>query len=940
MMQRVKILFGILMSLLVFLSTVSAFAGMDNRVTKTLVLKNNLEVLLMSDPDVDRSAAALSIGVGHLYDPKDKQGLAHYLEHMLFLGTEKYPEVGSFKDFLTAHSGGSNAYTGDNITNYFFQVSHDGFSEALDRFADFFRAPLFDKTYAEREVQAVNNEFEKNKLQDGWRASHLTNQIAKEGHPMRHFGIGNAETLAGDNRPALLEFHKKYYAARIMRLAVLSKLTLVEQERLIRKLFSDIPDHPVTLPEVPADYRPPLDGKYRLLKIKTIKDIRSLSLEFPTINLAEHKESKPASIVATVIGHEGEGSLLSKLKKEGLALGLSAGGGYSHPNLSSFGISVSLTPKGLVQYERVLELVFSYIEMLKKTGFEKYTFDETQAMAEIDFEWKSPQEGMGFMAGKAALMQDYKLEEVEELPHLFKKHDPDAYRAVLNTLTPENMLVVLKSQDVETGKVEKYFGTEYTLTEVAGERYDRLAHPPEPKGMGYPEKNDFVPYNLEMVEETPSLVRDDEFAKVWFQYDHKFKQPKVYIRYKIETPYVYDSVENLALSKLYNLAIHEGLNELTYPISLAGLVYSLDIEKSGMVLSVGGYTERINDLIKLVAKNMKTIKISKQKFENIKEAVLRDLRNRQLGQAYMRASYFHRQLWQLKQYTEEEMLAAMESVTLEDVRAYSKKLYERVYVTGMIHGNWTEDYVKSSVNILLAELSGLPLPEDQRYKEEVAVLRPGETVRFSKQVQDNNNALYYTLQVGERDMKRQAKLSLVASIVESDFYTQMRTNQQLGYIVWSFDNRLEERLFFKMIIQSSNYSPFELQKRVEEWMKKADGLLDNLSDDEFERHRKSMIVSLQKKGDSISAVANDLYYFATEEDGDFLFKEKLLQAVKGLSKSEVVEAGKTLFGNPRIARSIILVRSSDNTESVPDDVLTTIDQIKNRQATPVSVISQ
>ncbi|CAI2718444.1 Pitrilysin [Nitrospina watsonii] len=939
-MHRIKILSGILIVLLIVLLNVSAFAGMDNRKTKTLVLGNNLEVLLMSDPDVDRSAAALSVGVGHLYDPQEKMGMAHYLEHMLFLGTEKYPEVGSFKDFLTAHSGSSNAYTGDNITNYFFQSSHDAFPEAMDRFSDFFRAPLFDKTYAEREVQAVNNEFEKNKLQDGWRASHLTNQVSKEGHPIRNFGIGNADTLAGDNRPALLEFHDKYYSARIMRLSVLSKLTLLELERIVQKYFSNISDHSVNLPEVPSDYRQPLSGKYRLLKIKTIKDVRSLSLDFPTIRLADYKESKPASIVATVIGHEGQGSLLSKLKKEGLALGLSAGGGYSHPNLSSFGITINLTPKGMDKYERVLELVFSYIEMLKKTGFEKYTFEETQAMAEIDFEWKSPQEGMGFMAGKAAMMQIYKLDEVEELPYLFKKYDPDAYRAVLNTLTPENMLVVLNGQNVETDQVEKFFGTEYSLTQVGGSAYDKLTHPPEPEGMTYPEKNDFVPYKLEMVEEDPSLIRDDQYAKIWFKFDHKFKQPKVYIRYRIETPHVYDTVDNLALSKLYNLAIHEGLNELTYPISLAGLVYSIDIEKQGMTLSVGGYTERINDLLKLVAKNMKTIKISKQKFGNIKEAVLRDIRNRQLGQAYMRASYFHRQLWQVKQYTEEELLAALEPITLEDVRQYSQRLYERVYATGLVHGNWTVAEVKSSVNILLGELSSLPLAENERYKEEVAVLRPGEKVRFSQQVQDNNNALYYTLQVGERSMERQAKLSLIASIVESDFYTQMRTNQQLGYIVWSFENRMEERLFFKMIIQSSNYSPFELQKRVEAWMDKTDGLLSALSDEEFERHRRSLIVSLEKQGDSIGAVASDLYYYATEEDGNFQFKEQLVEAVRKLSKDDVVAAAKKLFQSPQVARSIILVRSNANDDAVPDDVLTTIDQIKNRRATPVGVIPQ
>ena len=85
----------------IFLLVVSAEAVKgDKRETKTFSLENGLDILLVSDPDVHRSAAALSVGVGHLHDPEEKQGLAHYLEHMLFLGTKKYPEVGSFKKFL------------------------------------------------------------------------------------------------------------------------------------------------------------------------------------------------------------------------------------------------------------------------------------------------------------------------------------------------------------------------------------------------------------------------------------------------------------------------------------------------------------------------------------------------------------------------------------------------------------------------------------------------------------------------------------------------------------------------------------------------------------------------------------------------------------------------------------------------------------------------
>jgi insulysin len=655
-----------------------------------------------------------------------------------------------------------------------------------------------------------------------------------------------------------------------------------------------------------------------------------LELEFPTIRLHDHQDSKPASIVASVIGYEGKGSLLSKLKEEGLALGLSAGGGNSHPNISTFDISVSLTEKGEAEYQRVLEIVFAYIEMLQKKGVKEYTFKEAQAMAQIDFDWKSPQEGMGYAAGRAALMQNYKLSEVETLPYLFTKYEPEAYKAILKTLNPENMLVSLMSQKVQTDKVEKYFGTEYALQEVGGESFDKLAHPPHINGISYPEKNDFIPYNLALIDDKPITVRDDDQAKVWFKFDDRFKQPKVYIRLLIETPRVYDTVDHLAQSKLYDMALQEGLNEITYPISLAGLSYNLGIEKRGMTLTVGGYSERITDLLQLVAKNLQQIRIDEDKFQNLKEAIVRSMENRKLGQSYSRAAYYNRQVWVVKQYTEDQLIDAMKAVTLNDITDYAQKLYERVYVQGVIHGNWNVKQARKSLDIVLAEFNSQPLPKEERYQEIVEVLDPGETIRFSKQIADNNNSIYYTLQVGERNFREQARASMVASIVESDFYTQMRTNQQLGYIVWSFQNQMEERLFFKMIIQSAGYGPFELQKRVEGWMKTSEKLFKNLSDEEFEKHRESIIVSLEKKGDSIAEVTGDLYYFAVDEKGDFDFKKKLVKAVKNLTKDEVVQAGLRILQDPKVARSVILMRSRSNKDKVPQGVLSEANHLKTK----------
>ncbi|MFQ5673596.1 MAG: insulinase family protein [Nitrospinales bacterium] len=936
-MRWVKLSLFCKVFLLIFLFFQWSPVEAAKRVTRTLTLENGLSVFLVHDPDVHRSAAALSVGTGSIFDPEDKLGLAHYLEHMLFLGTQKYPEVGSFKKYLNANSGASNAYTAKSITNYFFQVSHEAFEGALDRFSDFFKAPLFDEHYAEREVNAVSSEHDKNVMSDGWRNNYIIDLISEPGHPLRKFGTGNKETLAGDNRPALLDFYEKYYSASNMKLAVLSKLSLREQTALVKKLFLPIKNRPVVLPKIDPEYRKPLQGKFRLLKIKTIKDTRSLQLSFPTIRLKDHLDSKPASLVAYIIGYEGKGSLLSQLKAEGLALGLSAGGSFSHPAINSFRISISLTPRGVKHYQRALDLVFAYVNMLRKHGIEKYTFEERQTMAQIDFDWKDPDEGMGYVASMAGLMQDYPLEKVETEPFLYEKFDPQAYRGVLESLVPQNMLAVLSTNSVATDSRDKFYGAEYSSTAVDGEAFRRLTHPPAVPTMFYPEKNNFIPYNLALVEENPHLVRDDDLAKVWFKFDHRFKQPKVFIKFRIETPKVYNTVDNYARAKLYDASIHEGLNEMVYPIQLAGFSYSLDLEKKGVVLTVGGYSTRVSDLLRLVARNLIEIKIDAEKFKNIKEAIIRGLKNRKLGMAFHRGGYFNRLLLLAKDYNEEQVISALQPVTLEDVKAYARTLYEKVYITGLAYGNWNDKEVESGIRVLLEEIPGRPLPENERYQEVVEILGPGENAVFSRKVKDTNNSIIYTLQIGEFDLAKQARTSMIASIVESDFYTQMRTNQQLGYIVGSFHRRIEDRLFFNFVIQSATHPSFDLLNRLKGWLADSGKLFDNLSDQEFERHRKGLIVSLEKEPDSMAGVTGDLYYLATREKGNFQFKEQLIEVVKKLTKEEVVAAAKTLLQDMVTPRLAVLMRAAGNNEPVPDGVLSEVTQFKNRDKSSASL---
>jgi len=116
----------------------------DNRNYRYLVLDNALRVLLVEDPDTDKAAASLTVLRGSYHEPAEHQGLAHFLEHMLFIGTERYPEVDGYQQFIATHGGSSNAYTAAEHTNYFFDIEPGQFEAAMDRFSQFFISPLLD----------------------------------------------------------------------------------------------------------------------------------------------------------------------------------------------------------------------------------------------------------------------------------------------------------------------------------------------------------------------------------------------------------------------------------------------------------------------------------------------------------------------------------------------------------------------------------------------------------------------------------------------------------------------------------------------------------------------------------------------------------------------------------------------------------------------------
>ena len=366
---------------------------LDKSKSKTVVLENGLKVYLLSDPSFNVSAASVSVEVGSLDNPDDRQGLAHFLEHMLFLGTEKYPDVDEYSSYLKTYGGYSNAYTASDHTNYQFQVLPDGFEGALDRFSQFFISPLFTEEYTAREVNAVNSEHQKNMLNDNWRQFRISSLFAKEGHPERKFGTGNLETLGDITREELIRFYKQHYSANRMGVALLSTHSLEKMEGWCRQYFSTIKNRNLNRNKYDPSF---LEQKetFRLIQIDPVKDVRNLNLLFSLPSTRNLYKSKPGRQFGFILGYEGRGSLLSFLKQKGWALSLSAGAGSETGDYGNASVRIGLTEEGLKNYKDVIKTTMNYIALMKEEGHQKHVFDELKSMASLNEIYASKGEGM------------------------------------------------------------------------------------------------------------------------------------------------------------------------------------------------------------------------------------------------------------------------------------------------------------------------------------------------------------------------------------------------------------------------------------------------------------------------------------------------------------------------------------------------------------------
>ncbi len=176
------------------------------------VLPNGLRILSSTMPHVRSVSTGIFVGAGSRYEDDSIAGASHFLEHMLFKGSEKRPEPQLISGAIESVGGVFNASTDREATVYYAKVARDHFDIALDVLADMYRHPLFVPEEVERERGVIIEELAMTYDQPDAFADLLIDQALWPDQPMGRDIGGTRETVGAITRQQLIDYHVQQYA--------------------------------------------------------------------------------------------------------------------------------------------------------------------------------------------------------------------------------------------------------------------------------------------------------------------------------------------------------------------------------------------------------------------------------------------------------------------------------------------------------------------------------------------------------------------------------------------------------------------------------------------------------------------------------------------------------------------------------------------------------
>ncbi|WP_273857405.1 insulinase family protein [Photobacterium sp. GSS17] len=885
----------------------------DPKQYRYLTLPNSLKVLLVHDEEAPRSAAALSVKVGHFDDPLDRQGMAHFLEHMLFLGTEKYPRVGEFQTFINQSGGSNNAWTGTENTTYFFEVSPHAFSEGLDRFGQFFTAPLFNEDAVDKERNAVDSEYKLKLRDDVRRLYQVHKETVNPSHPFAKFSVGDITTLEDrQNKPVrteLMKFYQQHYSANLMGLVLLGPQSLDELASFAHTYFSDIPNHgrqktPIPVPLV-------TDNESRqFIAIEPLKEVRKLTLSFALPSVDGYYRQKPLSYIAHLLGNEGTGSLMSVLKKSGLINTLAAGGGVSGSNFREFTISLNLTPHGMEHVDDIVTAVFQYINLIRERGLDEWRYQEKRAVLEMAFRYQEKSRPLDTASYLVMNLLHYAPEDIIYGDYMMAEYAPALIQELLDFLTPDNMRLVLVAQGLEYDRVAQWYHTPYSVTPFTDKQLAQWREPDTDPSMQLPEANPFLserfdPHALQPgADKPPQLIQELPGFRLWYKQEHEFRVPKGIVYVAIDSPHAVSSSRNIVKTRLCVEMLLDAINETAYPAEIAGMSYNLYAHQGGVTLQLSGFSEKQPLLLKLMLDRFANREFNQDRFNNIKAQMLRNWRNAAQDKPISQLFNDLTGLLQPHNPPYPVLIEALETITVDELPAFVEAMFAELHIDTFIYGDWLESDALALAEILKDAFR----VTDQLYGEsQRPLVRLGNCGTLRKEVQCDHadSALLMYYQSRQTNPRKIAIYTLANHLMSSTFFHELRTRQQLGYMVGTANLPLNRHPGLILYIQSPIAAPTQLLEAIDEFTNAFALVLLELNEAQWQASKQGLIAQISEPDTNLRARAQRFWVSIGNKDEAFNQRQKVAQELSKLTRADMVRFIVEVV-KPRTANRIVM----------------------------------
>ncbi|MFQ1006200.1 pitrilysin [Gilliamella sp. CG22] len=864
----------------------------DKRQYEVIELPNKMQVLLVSDPNAVKSLGSLALPVGSLQDPKAQQGLAHYTEHMVLMGSKKYPKPASFSKFLSRHTGSYNASTAAHRTAFYFEVENSAFDKALDYLADAIAEPILDPKFADKERNAVNAELTMARSNDGFRIEQVDAETINPEHPASQFSGGNLETLSDkpDSKlqDALVNFHHDYYSANIMVGVIYSNQSINKLAKLAEDTYGKIPNRHTIAPKIDK-LAMTSDSLGKQIYMIPAQPKKLLLLQFPIENNLAKFADKSDEYITYLISNSSQNTLSDQLQKQGLIESISSSiSPNRYGNSGIFSINVSLTDAGLSQKDKVIGAIFNYLQLIQKEGVTEAYYEEFKKVLDLGFKYQDIERDMSYVEWLSDQMLLYPIQNVLNSDYIATHFDKSAIIARLKSLTADNARIWTISPNQATNKTAYFVEAPYKIDNITKEEKLNWTALGKDFSFTLPALNPYIPDDFSIVKQSETPLPAVEFNKrgnhihLASQY---FKQdPKAAIVVSLRNNEAFKDVKSQVIFYLLDYIVSRNLAQLEFQAGVAGMSLSCSGD-NGLMITATGFNQHLPDMITAILNSYRNVNIDEQSLALAKSWYLQKLDAADHANSYLLSMQPVKALSYIPYFERSDKRRITADISVNDVLAYRDKLLSKSVPYMISLGNISND---NSLKLYQEIQKTLDANIEFEPKPTIKITST-QTAKITQHATSSDNALMIGyIPANYSEIEGQVLSYTLTKMIEPSFYEQLRSNEQLGYAVFTIPFTIGESSGLGFLIQSNQYDPDYLLKRYQDFYPNMLSKLKELSDQDVEQYKKGVLNELTMPPQTLEEELN--LYLSDYRLSRFKFdsREKKINQLKKITQQDLI----------------------------------------------------